>query len=292
MNTKSRSRQSTVMKAWLMLSVFFILIAGTAASCSPNPEDVMFFSEYFLYGFNEEDDNGETSAVILGYSGDGVFERVTVIPEQIEGAPVTHIGTNNSFKFGFNANLYKKLKSDKVKKLYIPKTIFYFTDYAFDKLTVLEELFYNLTPDAKNEIYLPYFFATLSDEDCKLYVPQISLTHFQKNHNVFIKAGSCQGVELLPANIEFFYNYENASNNNYYWIDNHNDGEAIRQPSEFAMAPEPPKREGYIFDGWYLEPECLNKADLDYDSESRMVYREEIGIISFYAKWIEAEETE
>ena len=51
-------------------------------------------------------------------------------------------------------------------------------------------------------------------------------------------------------------NYSAEINGGYYSLDNIIAGEKIPLPPD-------PEREGYIFDGWYIEPECINKWDFE-----------------------------
>ena len=59
------------------------------------------------------------------------------------------------------------------------------------------------------------------------------------------------------ANAQFMYNYDEAPNEGYYWIDDIDDGEKIE------IIPPDPEREGYVFSGWYCEPECENEWDFN-----------------------------
>ena len=86
------------------------------------------------------------------------------------------------------------------------------------------------------------------------------------------------------ANVSYYYNYENAPNDGYYWIDNYNYGETIE------YIPAIPVRDGYTFGGWYKETECINAWDFEidtlpevqYDEEEMEIYQE----TKLYAKWI------
>ena len=83
------------------------------------------------------------------------------------------------------------------------------------------------------------------------------------------------------ANISYYYNYEKEGYQTYF-IDNVFNETIINIPPN-------PKREGYTFDGWYKEKECINKWDFEkeiipekmYDSEGNYDYKETI----IYAKW-------
>ncbi len=87
---------------------------------------------------------------------------------------------------------------------------------------------------------------------------------------------------IMPANVSFRWNYEGSPNSGNYWIDDY-DNELI------DYIPVNPIREGYIFDGWYKEPECINKWNFNkdvvsskiYNSDNEYLYQETM----LYAKW-------
>ena len=90
--------------------------------------------------------------------------------------------------------------------------------------------------------------------------------------------------DYSPANVSFRYNYAGAPNDGYYWLDDLDD-EVI------GYIPPAPEREGYMFGGWYKEPECINawnfavdKIPAKYDAEGVYKYQE----INLYAQWIAA----
>ncbi len=49
-------------------------------------------------------------------------------------------------------------------------------------------------------------------------------------------------------------------------------------------------RDGYAFDGWYKEPECMNRWDFDADTLPEVKYTDDEEEIyqetKLYAKWI------
>ena len=55
-------------------------------------------------------------------------------------------------------------------------------------------------------------------------------------------------------NVIYYYNYEDAPNLGYWWIDN-------IEKNNLYVLPEIPEREGFEFTGWFLEPECENEWD-------------------------------
>lgn len=104
-----------------------------------------------------------------------------------------------------------------------------------------------------------------------------------KDHHVFVpferyrKYDYADPSNQYKANISFKYNFEDlieVPNYGYYWIDHLIEGEKL------IVFPTDPIREGFIFDGWYTEAECINKADLDMFVKENTA-EETI----FYAKW-------
>ncbi len=90
------------------------------------------------------------------------------------------------------------------------------------------------------------------------------------------------------AYVSYFYNYDIEENYGYYWIDDWDYG------SKIEFIPPAPEREGYVFGGWYKEPECINEWDfetdvlpekcteINEDGEEEVVYQE----TKLYAKWL------
>ena len=62
-------------------------------------------------------------------------------------------------------------------------------------------------------------------------------------------------------NVSYQYNYEEAPNDGYYWVDNYDN-------ALIEYIPPEPTRDGYIFDGWYKEKECINQWDFNSDKTS------------------------
>lgn len=84
----------------------------------------------------------------------------------------------------------------------------------------------------------------------------------------------------VPTNIIYLYNYERDSRE-HFWADDVDYGKLI----EFI--PDIPQREGYIFMGWYQEPETINRWNFETDrqnlqiNDNRTVYQQ----TRLYAKW-------
>lgn len=91
------------------------------------------------------------------------------------------------------------------------------------------------------------------------------------------------GRNCWLSNCNYFYNYDGAENDGYYWSDNYDYGEKI------TYVPQNPEREGYIFGGWFQEPECVNIWNFDTDTLPEAKYNEEGEALyqetRLYAKW-------
>ena len=95
---------------------------------------------------------------------------------------------------------------------------------------------------------------------------------------------------LRPVNVEFHWNYEKSPQEDYYWIDDIENGELIEE------IPPIPEREGYTFGGWYTEKECINEfsfstpiSKMDIDWEELLNSRQQVPdeyVTCLYAKWI------
>ena len=78
--------------------------------------------------------------------------------------------------------------------------------------------------------------------------------------------------ELLQPNIIYHYNFINAPNQGYYWIDN-------ITGDNLYIAPQNPTRSGYTFNGWFMESESITPWDglMPTSQEQKVV---------LYAGWI------
>ena len=75
--------------------------------------------------------------------------------------------------------------------------------------------------------------------------------------------------------MQYLFNYEDAPNKGVSFVDDLDIGE------ELEIIPATPKRDGYTFIGWYSEPECLNRIELNgyVKTDDEIVY--------LYAGWEE-----
>lgn len=101
------------------------------------------------------------------------------------------------------------------------------------------------------------------------FVPALYYEKLKLSHPYFINR-----CYLFPSNISYMNNYSDEVNGGYHWIDNLEIDEKIK------VIPEEPIREGYKFDGWYLDAE----GKILFSFEDFIKGEEELIL---YAKWIE-----
>lgn len=214
-------------------------------------------TEYYIYTAIENKDDTR----ILGLTDKGKEQEYLVIPESIDGRRVKRIGCVNALESDrveevYGNSSYSDFKSEKLKKIFVNSDIEIYSYWASFNIHLDSPKFEGLFYIKNNKCHVsvdPYYYSTRDDQDCR------------------------------KANVSYFYNYENAENAGYYWIDNCDYG------SKIEYIPENPKRVGYDFAGWYKEEECINKWDYETDTLPEKKETEGGGIIyqetKLYAKW-------
>ena len=245
---------------FLLTSVFCLCGLGMLSGCGIGLR--LYENEYYVYTVGYDSDN----ISILGLTDKGREQEYLVIPETIEGKKVVSLSYNdyNTEKITkkYGDIKYSGLQSDKLRKVFITPTVSVNYEGFFQVSKNSIEVFYisNGTKLQDNAHHYTYYY-TKDNDEYKLR------------------------MEGRAANVSYYYNYETASNDGYYWIDNYNYGEII----EYIL--ENPIRDGYTFGGWYKESECINEWDFEintlpqaqYNEDNQEIYQE----TKLYAKWIE-----
>lgn len=245
----------------LVLVLMSFIILSYASKNNESSNEIQFY-ETDLYIYTLSNAKHEKEVIILGLTDKGKEQEFLIIPEKINGIKVGEIGC--SYYEPFIAEIKEKYGR---------------TDYALIQSENLKKVF--LTSDIKIIIRSTWGVGG-AIQNCPNFEGLFFIS--KKEYESVEEYNDLHFVEN-PANVSYFYNYENAPNDNYYWIDDYDYSEKI----EFI--PPEPTREGYIFDGWYKESECINKWDYDvdtlpqiqYDKNEKQVYQE----TKLYAKWIE-----
>ncbi len=226
-----------------------------------------YVSGDLLYAYNNA--NTKETVSITGISEEGAKKEHIYFPSEIEGLPVTGV-----YKFIVGKVFSCKWNNAVCKKIYMQKN--FDVEYAY--LSKCEKLQKILVIEVDINESVGW--------DCALYeyggyVANDILEILKSNaKEVFYK-------KALPANISYNYNYEDSENYGVYFIDDCDYGNKIE------YIPANPTREGYTFDGWYKEPECINKWNFESDTlpeEIKEVNENNEEEVKFqetklYAKW-------
>lgn len=234
------------------------------ASCKSDyyPE---YESGYFKYAVKTEKD-GTQKAYILGLTESGLEQTVLVYPEEIDGISVYGIGYDRPLGFvGHEA--VGEFRSENLQKFYFPH---------MPKETTVSNVgisFYNGR----------IVYWNLNEDDnrvrCGTQGAIFGFNYVEQGH--WLK----DYPNPIIANVSYLYNYEGNPNEGYYWVDSYNE-------SVITFIPPEPQRNGFAFDGWYKEAECINEWDFSVDITGKEIvldtnktYDTYEGIY-LYAKWI------
>lgn len=233
------------------------------------PEEYLpeFENEIYRYAV-KTDKNGDKKCYLVGLTEFGQNQTELILPEKIDEIPVRGIGYKRRSNPFWYFETVGCLRSDNLKKLYIP----------YDKGIAQWE---SRADDCQNGY--PVVWKSLAFQPFTYKGSIVGYNLLSEYLNEF-KVNIPKG---FLANVSYIYNYENAENNGYYWVDSY-DNKLI------TFIPPEPERESYNFDGWYKEPECINVWNFDVDEtgteielQSRNFDDYDIGDITFlYAKWI------
>ena len=264
------------MKKTLILFLMIIFSVSLSSCRDWKPYDLEECeSGYFKYHIYDEDGSDQTYVYLVGLTELGKQQKELIIPEYIDGLRVDGLGYERPVggKFPLFGGMQAGdeevpfVGSDNLEKLYFPF-----------KFSVGEENFYSSVCVKSSNTFLIYWCEILNST----FSIKDSIVSYQL-YQYGIKLNS-----YLPnylANVSYMYNYDNCPNDGYYWVDSY-DNDLI------SFIPPNPEREGYMFDGWYKEEECINKWDFNTDKtgeeliiEEKDQYTEYPGIY-LYAKWI------
>ncbi len=261
--------ENTVMKKVLLKILLISLIAIITSTCllgcftQVSATYDLFFEEDVFAGVlrnkasGDEDESywtgldSEADVWILGLSDEGRKKRAIEIPSTMMGYPVTRIGSYpDAHVIVDNDNLKENVKkasfsSDNLEVVYVQG----WQDKALLDCTIDCPKFKRLVVNNKDKAVmqdgLVYYMreVVLPDDFNQYWLSGVNCYNYYFNN-------------LYVANVEYKYNYGDIADENYK-ID------MIRFKDDHLYAFDVPEREGYVFDGWYLEKECINRWDGD-----------------------------
>ena len=240
------------MKKKLLMIISLVILIISLSGCKDNEYESGNYKYTILNG----------NAYIYELSEEGKKQEVLILPTELEGYK-TGLGNYYGMLRGFELNF----ESDNLKELYFNSNIL---NYLYNETDIHSII------NSKQEgmfIFIPYKNNDIIHKHINIQVysyEQLSINFDTKYDNI--------------ANVSYYYNYDNSDTINWktYFIDDL-DNELI------TNIPPNPIREGYKFNGWYKEKECINKWDFEkdiipskeYDKEGNYIFKETI----IYAGW-------
>jgi len=197
--------------------------------------------------------NGE--CLIKSLSKEGKKKEVLIFPTEVAGKKV--VGTTYN-PGGFFGEGVETIHAPNLKRLY-------FTDYVdidccafYFSSAVSVFLMYDIKDDLSNFL-------------------RVYSCSYVKNTVDYKKINSA-----LIANVSYYYNYENAPFEGFYWLDDYGDrrwvdDQSVQNDEIIKYPPADPTRDGYEFAGWYKEPECINKWNFETDVVPAKKYEPVLG---------------
>lgn len=231
----------------MMLS---ILILSLFCGCAFNNEEPKLrkYEDFWYYYVKNTEDNrpaisGDYIAIVDLTEEANQKDRI-IIPETIEGKPVVSVGMA-----GFMA-LYDIGAGANYTKLYLPKTL------------------QRIIVRAREDVAKIFFI----EEPDEMFGASTGIKFFTTNEIYEKYNGKEDSFKVEIANIQYVLDDE------IYFIDDYRESEG-----SLILEPPTPEQEGFIFEGWYLEKEYINKWDFHNDLH---VYNESQKVTFLYGKWI------
>lgn len=249
----------------IFIIAIFIIISCLTTGCTPITEREDYLEKD---GFMALITSTELkTAKLIGIIGDANKKEDLVVPAEIDGYKITVISSN---RMGSFFDRYK------AKKIFIPGNNFYFSgEYilfprAAKRILLSKDSdsydrgFYHgekISVNLETRDKFPYNIGYL-------YVAKTKLKEFEDKYLPLNEE-----TFFFAANISYFYNFDDAPNDGYYWIDD------LDEDQKIQTIPPNPTREGYEFGGWFIDNNCTTAFKFDTYIKGDME-------LNLYAKWI------
>lgn len=282
------------------LLILTLLFSLTLSGCIELEFDPMNHFNYYDEGdfvfATYKREESDPKLYLYGLTEEGKQKEYLILPQEYKGKKVDCFTIELST---FNGGRYYRhdFESSVLKRVYINFELvdIYDYDFSIDKVSnqysfviwydFSNRVLYNFNLILENRVYGNNLF---SNEETREEMAKV----YYYNSTIISYIG----------NVSYQYNYEEAPNDGYYWVDNYDN-------ALIEYIPPEPTREGYIFGGWYKEAECINKWDFEKDrtgdlyeyypkpgessaEEYKEFYEDYISTHTYvetklYAKWIE-----
>lgn len=248
-----------------LIVIIITFLCCTGAQCKVRQTQPTEYGDFY-YSIMTDDETGEQYIRLQGLTEQGQQKKYVIVPSEINGIKVRELN--------YAQGWYHEggLDSDVLEKIYLPTSV------------VVADLAFASCPKLNRVIMLDKNGLKLYDDrfDKRVFIMSEEYNSDEYGNTNFYQR--IFPVDVYFANVSFMYNYTDAENQGYYWIDDLDYGTKIE------YVPEDPVRDGYEFGGWYKEPECVNAWDFEEDTlpeqaltdEGDELYQE----TRLYAKWI------
>ena len=235
--------------------IIIIFTIFNMCSCFFSPESHYEFIEDddYIFAYHKSEGFEISNLYLYGLTDSGKEKEYLILPEKYKDKKIDCFGIGFSL-FMAGRDFKDEFSSDVLKKVFI--------NFKLEEGN-------NWTGVSKNKDGNTYTFVLWYDYDKNVidqYLNRINEAII--GYNLFddftlmdriYKTG--REVINYIANVSYIYNYDDAPNGGYYWVDNYDN-------SLIEYIPPEPTREGYTFDGWYKEEDCINKWDFTSDKTS------------------------
>lgn len=250
----------------LFLSGTILLSAGIFSSCKNweklLDEDFPVVNHMKFEKLNEKDESG-----MYYVAGDFEYSykcETYYIPASIEGYPVKKLGYEtpmNPLAGCINSNSV-------LKKLYCPGSIADYSNGYIQAGCTNLQVFY--CGDIKRDIskMTAYYSGTI-----EYYVPVELYDAARETANI-----EGDRVKLLKTNVT--YRLNDDSMETFFYVD------YVDYGTKIENVPPEPKKEGYLFAGWFTETTCEHEWIFDSDVVPELAEDEEFRVLNLFAKWV------
>ena len=243
-------------------------ILSSISELNPTYKDMGFTLSHV-----NDDDPEEFKSYEKYYIAGHVFETKTIqyIPLAVHDVPVLQLGKPADLLYGG-----AKISSTELTTLYIPSTILRIgqkhPNVYVEKHAQNFKVFYcGAVVDLTR--------LTKYDVNDKCYVPAEKFEEFKNIWGTSAKQNnSSPDTTLFKANIKYRLNAEDMVD--YYYID------YVESGTNIVNIPPEPERNGYTFDGWYIEKEGYTKWNFNSVPFLTATDSNPDGEFNLYAKWI------
>ena len=244
-----------------------IISLGLLSGCKWGRADIPEYESGNYVYIVKANKDGTKEAYITGFTETGAEQEVLVYPKELDGIPVYGLGYDRQKLVG--DNIVGNLKSEKLKKMFFP--VLPKCETRSEALDGLYEITYGI-------------YWNLEDDNPNLRVRGFKGSIY--GYNLIAEKHRIWSQEISIANVSYMYNFGDAPNMGYYWVDNYDE-------SCITFYPPEPERDGYTFDGWYKDSECIEPWDFNTDKTGEDIVVKKTHLDEYeayngtylYAKW-------